>query len=250
MSNGFYFVPETLYDLLQQQAAGDINGTLKKIVTDFLARSDTAALINAYQEPQPYDPHVMDGDAFDYPTFWRAVDKAGLDAKPGTSRDTVMAAALQHHFNSAAKATATPANDQSKGPDAKALENGLPVPIEQNLYARIRKQSLETGASMADIMRDCVDRYLRAPAAFEAPLRSKVGDTLTIFTYRPTADELERIDAVLHLHTAPLQRVDRRDLVALAIDADFRRQDMAVAAGLTAAQRRRAMLRPDPRFKL
>lgn len=250
MSNGFYFVPETLYDLLQQQAAGDVDGTLKKIVTDFLARSDTSALINAYVEPQPYMPQVMNGDAFDYPTFWRAVDKAGLDAKPGTSRDTVMAAALQHHFNGAAKPTAAAVNDQSKGPDANALDNGLPVPIEQNLYARIRKQSLETGASMADIMRGCVERYLNAPAAFEPPLRRKVGDTLTVFTYRPMADELDRIDAVLHLHTAPMQRVDRRDLVALAIDADFRRQDMAVAAGLTAAQRRRAMLRPDPRFKL
>ena len=250
MSNGPYFVPQTLYDLLEQQTTGDVHDALEKITNDFLARSDTSTLINAYSEPQPYNPKLMDGEAFDYPTFWRAVDKAGLDAKPGTSRDKVMSAALQHHFNAKVGPTAPAANDQSKGPDANALENGLPVPIEQNLYARIRKQSLESGVSMADIMRDCVDRYLSAPAAFESLLRRKVGDTLTVFTYRPTAQELDRIDAILHLHTAPMQRTDRRDLVALAIDADFRRQDIAVAAGLTAAQRRRAMLRPDPRFKL
>ena len=242
MSNGFYFVPQTLYDLLEKQAQGrDVHAELKTIVTDFLARRDNAWFINNYIDHQPYNPKAMDGDKFDYPSFWRHVDKAGLDAKPGTGRDKVMSAALQYHFNKAAA---------NKGPDANALKDGLPVHIKSDLYARMRQQSLDTRTSMADIITTHLRDYLAAPLAFEKPVSYKTGDSITVFTYRPDAELLDRIDAVLAAHQVPLRRVDRRDIVSIAVDAGLRRADVAAENATTASQRRGAMLKRDPRFRL
>lgn len=246
MSNGFYFVPQTLYDLLEQQAKrdaqGDVRETLKKIVEDFIARNDTDLLLAAYNEPQPYDPKVMSGDDYDYPTFWRHVDKVGRESSTRANRDTVMAAALQHHFAQAARKPAA-------GPDANAMTDGLPVPIEQSLYARLRSQSLKTGTSISDQITAALTRYLDAPSAYQKPLRYAVGTRLTVFTYHlPDAALLARIDDALGAHNAPMQRVDRRDVVAVAIDADFKRLDAAAANNTPAA--RMARLRPDRRFKL
>lgn len=239
MSNGFYFVPQTLYDLLEQQvkrdAQSDVNATLKKIVQDFLGRSDTSTIINAYSEPQPYNPKVMDGDQFGYPDFWKHVDKAGLDAKPGTSRDTVMAAALQHHFTKAAAPSGTLTT--------------LVVPIEKNLYARLRNRSLETGITPHDIITACVQRYLQAPAQFEKLLTYQKGDTLTMFHYHAKDDMIEALTAVLAVHRQPLHRPDARDIVALAVATDFKRMDQAALAA-KAAQSRMAHQRDDRRYKL
>lgn len=239
MSNGFYFVPQTLYDLLEQQAKrdaqGDVNSALKKIVQDFLARTDTASIINTYNEPQPYNTKVMDGDQFSYPDFWRHVDKAGLDANPGTSRDKVMAAALQHHFTKAA----APAGSLTT----------LVVPIEKNLYARLRNRSLETGITPHDIITACVKRYLQAPAQFEKLLTYQKGDTLTMFHYHVKDDMIAALNAVLAVHQNPLHRPDARDIVALAIATDFKRMDQAALAA-KAAQSRMAQQHDDRRYKL
>lgn len=239
MSNGFYFVPQTLYDLLEQQAQrdaqGDVKTTLRKIVDDFLARDDNGLIINAYSDPQPYNPKVMDGDQFDYPTFWQRVDSAGLKAQAGTSRDKVMSAALSHHF---AKAAA-PAGSLTT----------LQVPIEKNLYARLRQRALETGKTPHDIISGCVQRYLSAPAQFEKPLTYQKGDTLTIFHYHIKDDMVAALAAVVPAHRQPLHNPDARDIVALAVATDFKRMDQAALAART-AQDRIAQRRDDSRYKL
>lgn len=118
MSNGFFFLPETLLNQLKKQSNGDPAPLLKKILLDFIAQGDHEQVLSPYlNDPDDDDvdggdnadnldheagddkESVIDSDAFglSYPEIWEPLGR--ISRRFNTTDEKLIAAVVYHHFN-------------------------------------------------------------------------------------------------------------------------------------------------------
>lgn len=234
MADSSYSIPAQLHDLLHQHAVGDADAALKNIVTAFMARNDAPMAVAFYIPVARQVTRAQMSSAVSTDDFWEKVDQ--LASQVCRHRDYVIAAALHAHFS-----------QQGIALSPRAAFNAavvLHVPIEKNLYARLRQEALRSRVSQHDLVTTAIKRYLADPTQFEPLLSYKKGTKVTMFHYDTRPELLERIAAAMPAHQTGKYKAEPAELVSLAITVGFRRAEIKAAAA------RRSRLRTDHRFKL
>lgn len=215
MSNGFFFIPLSLRAALQKAAPASPDALLESIVRNVITAADADKILSSYT-PDPKDkPAAMDGDAHDYPNFWQHVDRAGR--AHGLSRDTVVAAALKHHFDGAA----------ARKNAADFLNPVVMVSLPHHHYTWVNAQAAALGVSRGDFICACIEDLLARPKPL-APMPEHAGHRVKLGFFLPP-DLQAKMDAAAHLYgSAGSTGAARDELALLAVQQACRHAQAAL----------------------
>ncbi len=108
-----------------------------------------------------------------------------------------------------------------------AARIAINVPVAKGLYARIRSRAQHTGTPVEQIIATCLHRYLSASDAYKPLLTYPQGTVLTVLSCTLDAELVAKLHNAMPAHKPADRNATLNELIALAIDTDFKRQDSA-----------------------